>query len=153
MREYRITKYYPQNREEGIYIVHEWTSIGDIGKVFDNGVLTYSQYKKVEEAYINCCITLIQEIGVLELAVCCPEYYSLELRFPPTVSKENDIRGIIMSCLQEKCWVKLEAQNFFIHFGYDYCMYIGTDLSFSVVEKIAQENKLFCEMIPSPYKD
>lgn len=152
MTEYRITKYNPQNRVNGIYIVHEWTSIGDIGKTFDAGVLSYSQYKKVEQAYIDCCIALLRQAGISELSVCCPEYHDMDIRFPPLISNEKDIRQIIMYCLQEKCWAKLESKQFFIHFGYDYYMYVGTDLSCSLVDTVTQRYDLFCEVFQSPYK-
>ena len=37
MKEYRISKYDPQFRVNGAYQKNEWTSISDIGKVFDDG--------------------------------------------------------------------------------------------------------------------
>ncbi len=153
MTEYRITKYDPQNRMDDVYLVHEWTSISDIGKIFDSGVLSYAQYKKVEQAYIDCCIELVQHAGILEFSVCCPEYYDMSIQFPQVVSSETDIRHIIMCCLQEKCWLKLESEAFYIHFGYDYYMYIGTNLPCTLVEEVSQNYKLFCEKIPSPYRN
>lgn len=149
MREYRITKYNPQNRVNDIYNVDEWTSISDIGKTFDAGALSYMRYKKVEQAYIDCCIALMHQAGILELSVCSPEYYDTDIRFPPVVSNEGDIRQIIKCCLQEKCWAKLETKSFFIHFGYDYYMYVGTDLSCSLVEEITRRYNLFCEKLSS----
>lgn len=152
MKEYRITKYNPKNRVNDIYNIHEWTSVSDIGKKFDAGVLSYIQYKNVEQAYINCCIEIINQAGILELSVCNTEYYDENIRFPKLVSHENDIREIIMCCLEEKCWAKLEAENFFIHFGYDYYMYVGTNLPDSLVADISRRYTLFCEYFPSPYK-
>ena len=151
MKEYRITKYNPQNRVNGIYIVNEWTSISDVGKTFDAGVLLYTQYKKVEKAYTDCCVALIRCAGISKLSVCCPEYYDTDIRFPTDVSNEWDIRQIVMCCLQEKCWVKLEAENFFVGFGYDYYMYIGCTIPRSLVEELSQRYGLFCEVFPSPY--
>ena len=135
-----------------MYRVHEWTSIDDIGKKFDAGVLTYSQYKKVEQAYIDCRIALMGEANVTGLTVCGPEYYDPEIQFPQFVCDEIEIRRIIMCCLQEKCWAKLEAENFYIHFGYDYYMYIGTELPLAMVEEIAVRYNLFCETVQSPYR-
>ena len=153
MIEYRITKYNPQNRVNGEYQVHEWTSISDIGKLFDGVVLTYNQYIKIEEAYIDCCIELLQKSNVSELAVCNPEYYDDKIVFPKLLHTESDIRKVIMCCLREKCWVKLETSSFFIHFGYDYYMYISTDLPCSLVEETAKKHSLFCEVSSSPYSN
>lgn len=152
MNEYRITKYDPRNRIGGNYDMHEWTSMSDIGKVFHNGVLTHSQYKKVEQAYVDCCIALIRQAGILEFNICCPEYYESGICFPSQISSDDDIRKIVMCCLQERCWAKLEADCFYIHFGYDYYMYIGTDLPFNQVNEIASSFNLFCESFISPYK-
>lgn len=151
MKEYRITKYNPQNRVKNIYKTSEWTSISDIGKMFDTGILTYGDYKKVEQAYIDCCIAIIRKEEIIELSVCNPEYYNTDFRFPQTISNEREMRQAIMYCLQEKCWAKLESKSFFIHFGYDYYMYIGSTLPCSVVEEIAKEYNLFCEHFHSPY--
>lgn len=151
MIEYNITKYNPRNRIEGKYTVHEWTSVSDIGKLFDDGVLTYSRYIQVEQRYIDCCIELLQKADVSELLVGAPEYYNEGLRLPGILSTESEIRRTIMYCLQEKCWAKLESKDFFIHFGYDYNMYVGTNLSVTVVQETSKKHCLFCEVKNSPY--
>lgn len=60
--------------------------------------------------------------------------YALELRNHPKELKlylegiYNTVRWInfqqinsfMKDCLREKCWAKLEANDFFLHFGYDY---------------------------------
>lgn len=151
MIEYKITKYNPLNRIEGKYTVLEWTSISDIGKVFDDGVLTYSRYAQVERRYIDCCIELLQKAAVSELLVGSPEYYDEGLRLPDILSTESEMRRAIMCCLREKCWAKLENSDFFIHFGYDYNMYVGTNLSVTVVQETSKKHSLFCEVKNSPY--
>lgn len=151
MTEYRISKYNPQKRKKGIYPVHEWTSICDIGKVFDGRILTDSQYKITEQAYIDCCIEILQKSGISKLTVSSTEYYDNEIHFPNILDTEIDIRMVIMYCLQERCWTKLETNNFFIHFGYDYYVYIGTKLPYILVEETAKKYNLFCEVFSSPY--
>lgn len=151
MIEYKITKYDPQNRIDGKYTVHEWTSVSDIGKLFDDGVLTYDQYMQVERRYVDCCMELLQKAGVSKLLVGFPEYYDEALQLPNVLSTESEIQRVIVGCLQEKCWAKLENKNFFIHFGYDYNMYVGTDLPIAQVWKISQKHGLFCEVKRSPY--
>lgn len=54
MNYYRITKYNPEFRnEQGFYTKNDWTSISDIGQVFDEGVLTAEDYKQMEDSYIK----------------------------------------------------------------------------------------------------
>lgn len=151
MSEYRISKYNPAKRINGAYTVDEWTSISDIGKPFAGVVFTYEVYKKVETAYVNCAIELLRQSAVSVLSVVQPEYYETGIHFPQTVADEQELRRIIMDCLQEKCWAKLEGIDFFIHFGYDYYMYIGTSLGLTVVNEICKKYSLFCEVFPSPY--
>lgn len=151
MMEYKITKYDPQNILNGKYSVHEWTSISDIGKLFDDGVLTYNQYIQVERRYIDCCIELLQIAGISKLSVRNPEYYEDGARLPNVLNTEREIRSAIMRCLQEKCWAKLENKNFHIHFGYDYNMYVGTNLPNTFVHEISEKHNLFCEEKKSPY--
>lgn len=151
VNEYRITKYDPAKRIDGVYTADEWTSISDIGKTFASGTLFYDRYKETENAYIDCCIALLRRSGISKLSVTHPEYYAADIRFPKCVSNEKDIRWIIMCCLQEKGWAKLESTDFFIHFGYDYYLYVGTNLSQSVVNEICKHHGLFCEAFQSPY--
>ena len=51
--DYSISKYRPELYTKGDYIKNEWTSVLDIGKSFDDGVLTSSEYLKIEQCYIN----------------------------------------------------------------------------------------------------
>ena len=67
MTEYRITKYDPANRINGVYMADEWTSFSDIGKVFNGTLLSQDTYLK----------------GVS--GICCPKTKEC-LRFRPEVS-------------------------------------------------------------------
>ncbi len=151
MLECRITKYNPANRINGRCIVDEWTSFSDIGKHFGETKLTYEKYLETENAYINCCIDLLLKAQVLCLSVAQAECYSEDIHLPSQVSDVAEIRNIIASCLREQCWFKLTCKDFFIHFGYDYYMYIGTMLPAATVENIVTRYGLFFEHYPSPY--
>ena len=151
MVEYRITKYNPANRVDGIYITEEWTSFSDIGKIFDGTKLTQDVYLETEQAYIDCCIALIEKAQIPSLSIEQAEYYAKGLHFPPNISNTKDIRQVITACLREQCWLKLISNNFFIHFGYDYYMYIGTVLPNDIVSEIAAQYSLYCEQYPSPH--
>ena len=151
MFEYRITKYNPANRIGGRYVVSDWTSFSDIGKSFGKTKLTYERYLETETAYIDCCIDLLIKAQILSLSVEQAECYSEGIHLPSSVSDVAEIRKLIAACLREQCWFKLTGKDFFIHFGYDYYMYIGSVLPPSTVEETAIRYSLFCELYPSPY--
>ena len=68
--EFRVTKYDPVYRDrEGVYMRDEWTSVGDIGRAFGSSVLTESEYRRVEAAYVTAAVAFLREAGVLSLAV------------------------------------------------------------------------------------
>lgn len=79
--------------------------------------------------------------------------YAEEDGFPQNLSDMNDIRGAIVACLREQCWFKLTAKDFFIHFGYDYHLYVGSALPTENVERISSKHGLYCELLLSPYTD
>ena len=149
--EYRITKYNPANRINGAYMTDEWTSISDIGKVFDGTILSQDTYLKTEKAYIDCCIELIEKAKISIFSIKQAEYYTENVRFPSSISNTHEIRQVITACLREQCWLKLVAKDFFIHFGYDYYVYVGSVLSKETVAETATKFGLFCEENPSPY--
>ena len=151
MTEYRITKYNPSNRVDGVYIADEWTNISDIGKVFNGKTLSRDTYLKTEQAYIDCCMALIEKAQISQLSIKYAEYYTENLRFPSSISNTQDIRKAVTACLREQCWLILVAEDFFIHFGYDYYMYICSTLPRETVAEIAAKQGLFCEQYPSPY--
>ncbi len=116
MTEYRITKYNPINRIDGVYMKDEWTSVSDIGKVFGGTMLSEDVYLKTEQAYIDCCIELIEKAKISKLYIKQAEYYAENIHFPSSISKAQEIRQIIIACLREQCWLKLTYKDFFIHF-------------------------------------
>lgn len=151
MTEYRITKYNPANRIDGIYMADEWTGFSDIGKVFGGTKLSQDIYLKTERAYIDCCIELIEKSQISSLSIEQPEYYTENIHFPSSISNTKEIRQVISACLREQCWLKPTYEDFFIHFGYDYYMYIGSLLPIETVAEIAAQYGLYCEQYPSPY--
>ena len=151
MTEYRIPKYNPDNRVDGVYMTDEWTSFSDIGKVFGGTKLSQDVYLQTEQAYIDCCIELIEKAKISNLSIEQAEYYTENIRFPSSISSTQEIRQVIAACLREQCWLKLVAKDFFIHFGYDYYMYIGSLLPVESVAETATQYGLYSEQHASPY--
>ena len=106
---------------------------------------------KTEQAYIDCCIELIEKAKISKLYIKQAEYYTENVRFSSSISNTHEIRQVITACLREQCWLKLTSEDFFIHFGYDYYMYIGSSLPSESVIETAMHHGLYCEQYTSPY--
>ena len=67
------------------------------------------------------------------------------------VTAEN-IDKIIRDCLRNVCWCKLESDDVYVHFGYDYYVYISTHTDTDTLIGICDKYNLFVEKIlTSPY--
>ena len=151
MNYYRVTKYSPAYRDErGFYTRDEWTSYSDIGKTFSGVLLTKTEYLKAEKRYISFCIDLWRLAGSKPLKICDLETI-LRITIPETITDEKELSFVVQAVLREKCWFKLKRYGFFIHFGYDYYMYVGTMIDEKTVIELAREKELFCEPMKSPY--
>lgn len=69
MNAYRITKYDPAKRINGIYTADDWTSISDIGQTFSGTILTREEYLAVESAHVRCVIEIYKLSNTPQLAV------------------------------------------------------------------------------------
>lgn len=70
MYNWRITKYNPKFRDEsGSFLSQEWTSYHDIGKVFGTHILTYSDYKKMEDDYVAIVSSFMDYLDIDKLVV------------------------------------------------------------------------------------
>lgn len=169
MHSYRITKYNPQYRNQfGFYTQDEWTSISDIGTIYKNKKLTFEDYCQVESSYNKAVITIMDfcdvdflYINQLEKNTVNPLnnfYFSnplpkiyANLHEGQKIYKE-EIKQVMQLVLREFLWCKLENENMFVHFGWDYYMYIGSSIELSklVIEQI-EKSGLYVEEFYSPY--
>ncbi|MFY0535866.1 hypothetical protein [Nannocystis pusilla] len=130
---FRISKYDPFLRDaDGAYARKEWTSHGDIGKVFDGAVLSLDEYLVVEERYLELLDKFLGWGRVEKLKVCGMEVYDRVAlqNARPGLSEgvwlnEAAIREVARLALREVLWCRLEGQDFHVHFGYDFYMYVG----------------------------
>jgi hypothetical protein len=53
--------------------------------------------------------------------------------------------------LREEWWCRFESSTGFVHFGYDYYMYVGVSRRSAVAEDAALSRGLFVEPFTSPY--
>lgn len=152
MFEYRVTKYNPAIRRDGGRYT-EWTSFGDVGATFDGTVLTQTAYEKVESAYIAVATAFLREAEAYSLSICGLEYRkdgggsymegdSLSLK---------DVEAIMTKVLRDELWCRLEGDRGFIHFGWDYYMYVGVASVCPKAEGLATKVGLFVEEMLSPH--
>jgi hypothetical protein len=174
MFNWRVTKYNPHYRDEvGRYKKYEWTSFCEIGRIFDGNKLTNDNYSDIENAYVEAIVAFMDSVEIKSLTVKGLEkksnnimlnrehvLYSDEMINLYTALQENDVLNIReVQCLarlvlREDLWCKLEKDDImFVHFGYDYYMYIGSHkICEDAINKI-KERGLFVEDFVSPYND
>ena len=156
MFQYRVTKYNPTFRDvSGVYTRNEWTAFCDIGKSFNEVILTNAEYQRVESAYVSTVVAFLQESNVLSLVVCGLENYGgIVLGFSDGSSLSlKQIEVTLPRILREEFWCKLKASQSFVHVGYDYYMYLGVPVVCPKAEQLAASLGLFVELFQSPYND
>jgi hypothetical protein len=153
MNQYRITKYNPKFRDSsGAYMKPDWTSMSDIGSSFDGVTLKREEYLVTESAYIDSVMSFISEDRIPALRAVGVENHRKAI-----APKEGhlfsaaDLPEIIRSILREEFWCRLEADDRFIHFGYDYYIYIGVKNRCETSIQSAHSKGLFVEPFTSPY--
>lgn len=152
MKQYRVTKYDPIFRDEnGVYTKDEWTDFSDIGKTFSGVVLTAEEYERVESNYIRMCVEVWERQGRPTLHLKDVEKKSFCFLLSRTIKDSAHLSAIIRKILRNQLWARVVGQDFFLHFGYDCYMYIGTLLEASTIEKLASAHDLFSEERESPY--
>jgi hypothetical protein len=172
MVSWRITKYDPAYRDgQGEYQKNEWTSCYDIGKPYGGKEFTVNDYMAVENAYIDAVLLFAKGSGITTLTIRCLEKHNrnIDLGKNPLAYTEEmvelfenlregdvleikDIERLCRLVLREQLWCKLESGNkMFVHFGYDYYMYIGSLSKPEGIARLVEELGLFIEEFESPY--
>jgi len=167
--QWRVAKYNPDFTDKnGCYtLVEEWTCPSEIGKTINGNEFTFDEYLQVEASYINSAIKFIEENSIdslrilqLECAISEEDKRSplYEKEFEKLIFKEdsmvnkNEIHLICKMVLRNFLWCKLHRiDNFFIHFGWDYYMYIGSNVNCPSAIEFATNHGLFVENRTSPY--
>lgn len=170
MYSFRVTKYDPARRDErGAFRDPDWTSHADIGRVIDGETLLLDDYLAVESTYAAAARAFFQEAGcppliVIELETHDPSPRTVELGLTDVLEPvvrhgdrigDNEIERLCRLNLRELVWCKLEAEprSFYLHFGYDYYMYVGTEAPSEDVIRRVVASGLFVEPMRSPYLD
>ncbi len=143
---YRITKYNPKFRDnESKYQNSDWTSISD-----DVPMEDYLNYENKYAKTVIDCVTLC---GVKKLKITSIQDGHSQFKLSRVKSEINckdwgSIDTLVRLMLREKLWGKIvSTKSFYVHFGWDYYMYIGG--SFEL--KKNKINGLYIEEFRSPY--
>ena len=152
MFEYRVTKYDPTHRDPaGRYLVDEWTAFSDVGKKVD-----FVEYERFERSYVDVALAFMAEAGVTSLSVANlenPRQVALPFVHGAQLH-EAELRTAFQLVLREECWCRfVHPSGAFVHFGYDYYMYVATPRDCPDAKCLAGKRTLFVEPFRSPYQD
>lgn len=170
MHQWRITKYDPRLRDDGgAYTGTDWTSATDVGKTLSGHQLGLEEYLATEDRYVSAAGRFLQESQVSSLVVAELEpagevpgaivTHGLDniLHGGPDLTSglrldSDDIALVCRLNLRSLVWCRLEEPSkFFIHFGHDYYMYIGSSTYCPESISYAESIELFVEEGISPY--
>ncbi|MGC8230886.1 hypothetical protein ACP2W0_18010 [Pseudobacillus badius] len=160
MFSWRITKYNPENRDEGGSYLDdkEWTCFSEVGTK-----VSEEEYVRTEMDYINAITSFMEEMGLNKVYLNDLEIWSDEVVSQSSASflqkmwtgkavTLQEIRELAKLTLRNVIWCKLSyKKEFFVHFGYDYYMYIGAMKDCPSARKKIQATGLYVENVNSPY--
>ncbi len=173
MFNWRVTKYDPDYRDElGRYKKCEWTSFSETGTICNGKKLTIDDYIAIENSYVDAIAAFMDDLEIKSLKV--KDLEKKNNKFMPNkdqklyseemvnlyISLQNDyilnvreIKNISRLVLRENLWCTLEDDIMFVHFGYDYYMYMGSHKICEDAINSIKERGLFVEDFVSPYND
>jgi len=141
-----------------------------VGKVFDGEKLSIRSYLRIENQYLEAVRSFVKCSNIpylrvfdlekhnKKLKVKNEQWYSEELRTNYSIVEEGtkcygkNIELICQLNLRNNLWCKLEYENkLFVHFGYDYYMYIVSSENNEELLKHISDSGLYVEPIVSPY--
>jgi hypothetical protein len=162
---YRVTRYDPAlRREDGSFSRATWTSISDVGRVFEGHELSLQEYLEAEQGYVLAlraflgvvglsCLR-VQDLKVNRVSSAVPgqlvEEMQVQLRslINGAIVCDEDLDSLVRLALREALWCRLAGdQGFYVHFGHDYYMYIGGPIA--AVPPVPEG--IFVETFDSPY--
>ena len=155
--QYRVTKYDPSQRNSnGNFMKNEWTSHSDVGRIFDDVMLSESVYLDVEATYLFSVEAFLREAKIETLQLrglensrgrVLPEFIQPQAML--TIPQCVEFSRI---ALREIAWGKLVSPGrAYVHFGYDYYMYFGLPSKCPNAISAVQNRGLFVELCRSPY--
>lgn len=131
--------------------------MSEIGESFDDKVFTQEEYYRVEDAYVEAILLFMQEQQIEKLQLIEYEnhqnYQTDKLLLEnKTFYNKEQVSSLIRLILREEIWGKLVYEKeMFVHFGYDYYMYVGLQEESKQALDFIPDLGLFVEKYTSPY--
>jgi hypothetical protein len=154
MYSFRITKYNPVYRNDsGAYVRDDWTSYSDIGRTYAGKTLSLHEYQEVETTYIEVAARFLRDAGIRELAVRNFENSGknqTSIKEGAVLTLEQ-LAHVMRAVLRQELWCRLEGQSSYVHFGWDFYMYVGVPVECRLAQTEAKQRGLFVESFISPY--
>ncbi|MBQ8403971.1 MAG: hypothetical protein IJX55_06055 [Clostridia bacterium] len=143
---YRVSKYNPLYRKNGVYTRDEWTSYSDIGKIYGGKAFAAAEYEETESNYIQMLLELLKLLEIEGLKILCLEKYEADLVWRENELLDSEKAAVFAAdCLREKCWGKLTARGFVWKTGYDFYMYFACDLMPQTISDVAKKYGLYTD--------
>ncbi|KIQ66411.1 hypothetical protein TR51_02015 [Kitasatospora griseola] len=156
MFQYRVTKYSPEERAG---TVPSWTSISDLGNSYGGTVFTEDAYLETEQKYLSAIrrFASAQEVTALRidrLTIDSDSPWWQRVAKGDQLSVDEAIELSRAVLREESVWCTLVVDGeFFVHFGYDYYMYIGIARPSDQAVLDVRRSGLHVDEFESPYLD
>lgn len=158
--QWRITKYNPAYRNEyGAYMKEEWISSFDIGKS-----VTLEDYLKIETAYVDTVMKFseanqIDFVRILKVTHIDKNknsiLYDKDIEALPLQDDcevpASQVPLLAKMTLRDYIHCNFITEDFFVHFGDDYYMFIGSNSYHEEPLQFARAHNLFVEDMISPF--
>ncbi len=164
MNYWRVTKFNPNFRERGPdspYTIDTWIQVEDL----QYKKMSVEEYLKIEDLYVRACFEFVKESKIKELDVVD---FINDMSISNLLVRNNlfikddrkklkkilveELEDIVKKNLRGIVYCKLEVKGeFFIHFGYDFYMYIGSKYPCDKAILSVSDSGLFVEDFVSPY--
>ena len=160
-------------KEENYRWSDSWTSICDIGRVYNGHEFTYEDYIKTEQSYISLLVSMFEYLHAKKIRLVQLDVYEDppiaiydeegKLREWHEKVKNNmslslqDLQYVVPLILRENMWGTLyhKRTKTYIHFGYDYYVYVNSPELFQIIDgkdvynpdfiKMVSQNQLYLE--------
>lgn len=169
---YEIVKYNPKYYKNYAYTKNEWTCIEDIGRQFDDGILTKSEYLKMETNYCNTAIQILKHSGckfvtIEFLGKVSKKIVKRYIKANQTEEDDIDLTFENLRKIEEGKRYNVEKIDFIIRFALrgligvyfrnsknlvalsiesdDFYMGVRTPIDRTIVNKIARSNDLYVD--------
>jgi hypothetical protein len=142
---------YDQARAQAGYDDGSWTSISDIGNVFNGELLTREHYERVEAAHVDTVLAMCRESGIFELE---PMPWRSDQQTHQAIRVDAfapQLRGLLREQDDRAVWRDPQLR-FYVVVGYDYHVYAGSHVDCPGAIELAQRQGLRLEVNgPSPW--